>query len=133
MKCIRCGRSEKIERHHIKQRVHGGDDEDDNLENRCQPCHKFEHTLRALTWSLEYEKQIRGQKDRLIVLQRRIDVLEELNTPELIRSRGTYVSYWINSQTHHLPRGIPTKNDLEVERIIQSAFKELAQESDIEL
>ncbi len=44
MDCIRCGRTEQIEWHHIVQRVHGGGDEGNNLEPRCQPCHKYEHT-----------------------------------------------------------------------------------------
>ncbi len=112
MKCIRCGRSEKIERHHIRQRIHGGSDNDDNLEDRCQPCHKYEHTLRALTASLEYEKQ-RGQANRISCYQHRIDVLVELNTPELIKERGTYLSYWTDRTTHYLPRKILTKEESE--------------------
>jgi len=123
MNCIRCGRKEKIERHHIKQRIYGGDDSDENLENRCQPCHKYEHTLRALTASLEYEKQ-RGQTDRIACYQHRIDVLTELNTPELIRERGTYLSYWTDRTTRYLPRRIPTKEEAEEQQRFDSLLAE---------
>ena len=115
MSCIRCGRNEQIERHHKKQRIYGGSDEERNLEDRCRPCHKYEHTLRALESSLEYEKQ-RGQVDRIACYQHRIDVLTELNTPELIRERGTYLSYWIDRATRYLPRRIPTKEEAEEQR-----------------
>jgi len=119
MNCVRCGRSEQIERHHVKQRVHGGGDEEENLEDRCQPCHKYEHTLRALTASLEYEKQ-RGQKDRIACYQHRIDILVELNTPEIIRERGTYLSYWTNRSTRYLPRRILTKEESEFQQKFDS-------------
>lgn len=112
--CIRCGRSEQIERHHIKQRIHGGGDEEGNLEDRCQPCHKYEHTLRALEAKLEFEKQ-RGQADRIACYQHRIDVLNQLNRPELIVERGTYLSYWTDRTTRYLPRKIKTKAEIDFE------------------
>lgn len=112
MSCIRCGREEQIERHHKKQRIYGGNDEDGNLEDRCRPCHKYEHTLRCLEGSLEYEKQ-RGQADRIACYQHRIDVLTKLNSPELIRERGTYLSYWNDKSTRYLPRRILTKKEAE--------------------
>jgi len=123
MSCIRCGCSGKMERHHIKQRIHGGGDEDDNLEDRCHACHKYEHTLRALTASLEYEKQ-RGQTNRIACYQHRIKVLEELNTPEIIRGRKTYLSYWTDRTTNYLPRRIPTKEEAEEQRQFNSLLDE---------
>lgn len=126
MSCIRCGRNEQIERHHKKQRIYGGSDKDENLEDRCRPCHKYEHTLRALEASLEYEIQ-RGQANRIAYYQHRIDVLNELNTPEAIIERGTYLSYWTNRSTRYLPRRIPTKEEAEEQQrfdlLLSEAFK----------
>lgn len=121
--CIRCGRTKQLEEHHIKERSRGGPDEPHNKEWRCSPCHKYEHTRRALLGSLEYEKQ-RGQKDRIKVYEHRLEVLEALNTPELIRERGTYLSYWTDRTTRYLPRRIPTKQEAELDRKIEMALSE---------
>lgn len=115
MKCQRCGSAKKIEKHHIVQRIHNGSDEDDNLQELCRACHKYEHTLRALEASLEFEKW-RGQADRIACYQHRIDVLNELNTPALIAERGTYLSYWTNRPTRYLPRRMPTKGEAKFEK-----------------
>jgi len=115
MNCIRCGRSEQIEEHHVKERYRGGSDESENKEHRCRACHKFEHTWRAIRGALEYERQ-RGQKDRISCYEHRLEVLEKLNTPELIRERGTYLSYWTDNSTRYLPRRIPTKEEAELDR-----------------
>ena len=115
MICIRCGRAEQLEEHHILERVHGGGDESANKEWRCRPCHKFEHTLRGLLGALEYEKQ-RGQLSRIKCYEHRIGVLEKLNTPELIIERKTYLSYWTDRSTRYLPHRIPTKEEAEQER-----------------
>lgn len=58
--------------------------------------------------SLEYERQ-RGQKNRIGCYEHRLEVLDRLNTPELIRERGTYLSYWTDRTTRYLPRRIPTR------------------------
>ncbi len=97
--CIRCGGTENLDRHHIIQR-----------EDRCQPCHKYEHVRRQVLAALEYEQQ-RGQADRMAVFQRRLDVLDANNTPERIRFRGSYLTYWGDSATHVLPRRIPTPKE----------------------
>lgn len=113
--CVRCGRNEQIEEHHIRERRRGGGDEPENKEYRCQPCHKYEHTRRAILGALEYEKT-RGQQDRIRCYEHRLEVLDGLNTPELIRERGTYLSYWTDRSTRYLPRRIPTKEEAEQER-----------------
>lgn len=123
MACVRCGRIEQIEEHHIKERLRGGGDEPENKEKRCEPCHKYEHTWRAVMGALEYERQ-RGQKDRIKCYEHRLDVLEKLNTPELIRERGSYLSYWTDSSTHYLPRRIPTKEEAELDNQLKMALSE---------
>jgi len=115
MSCIRCGSEDRLEEHHILERVYGGSDEPENKEWRCQPCHKYEHTRRRLEASLAYEQGL-GQADRIRCYRHRLDVLEQLNTPEFIRRRGTYLSYWADPTTRYLPRRIPTKEEAEEQR-----------------
>lgn len=125
MNCIRCGRTERIEKHHIREQCHGGGEEPENKEERCQPCHKYEHTWRAVRASLEYERR-RGQQDRIRCYEHRLEVLEKLNTPELIRGRGTYLSYWTERSTRYLPRKIPTKDEAKLELQIRMFLAEVA-------
>ena len=112
MSCVRCGGEDKLEEHHIVERLRGGSDKPENKEWRCQPCHKFEHIRRSIETSLAYE-QGRGQADRIRCYEHRLEVLEQLNTPELIKERGTYLSYWTNRTTHYLHRKILTKEESE--------------------
>jgi len=113
--CIRCGRTEQIEKHRIVEGIRGGTYEPENVENRCEPCHKYEHVWRSVRASLEYERQ-RGQKDRIKCYEHRLEILEALNTPEIIRERGTYLSYWTDNSTRYLPRRIPTKEEAEFDK-----------------
>ncbi len=113
MNCIRCGRSENIEEHHIVELCCGGTDEPENKEYRCRPCHKYEHTRRLILVALYHEKKrfpsdFKGpiQHNRIDLYQRRLEVLDRLNTPEIIRVRGTYASYWGDTSLRHLPRKI---------------------------
>lgn len=125
MECIRCGGIEQIEEHHIIERCHGGGDEAENKEDRCVPCHKYEHARRAIIGALESEKA-RGQEDRIRFYQHRLEVLDKLNTIELIRERGTYLSYWSDRSTRYLPRKILTKAEArlkqQVDRILAEAM-----------
>ncbi len=115
MKCIRCGRNEDIENHHILESRFGGGNEPGNKEYRCRACHKYEHTRRRVLSALEYERS-RGQKDRIAAYEHRLEVLDRLNIIELIRERGTYISYWSVNRTHRLPRRIPTKEEAEFDK-----------------
>jgi len=108
--CVRCGSKDNLEEHHIVELLRGGSDEPENKEWRCEPCHKYEHTHRRLEASVIYE-QGRGQADRIRYYEHRLEVLENLNTPELIMERGTYLSYWTDNSTHYLPRRIPTNEE----------------------
>ena len=124
MACVRCGRNEDIEKHHILERIYDGSDEPENIEDRCRPCHKYEHARRAILGKLEYERG-RGQQDRIATYEHRLAVLDELNTPDLIRERGTYIGYWTRSSTHRLPGRIPTKDEAEVDEVM---YRQLALE-----
>ena len=128
MTCIRCGSDKNIERHHKIMRCLGGSNDDNNLEDRCRPCHKYEHTKRELEASLMYEKS-RGQVDRIACYEHRLAVLNKLNTVEIIRERGTYVSYWIDRTTRYLPRRVPTEKELaddkQLNLLLEEAMKEL--------
>jgi len=123
MPCIRCGREESLESHHIIEKSHGGGDEAENKERRCSACHDYEHAERKLLASLEYEKR-RGQVDRIRVYEHRLEVLEKLNTPELIKERGTYISYWTDNTTHRLPRRIPTQEEAELDKQLEFCLSE---------
>jgi len=100
--CIRCGSVDNLENHHVVGRVDGGGDDVENKEWRCCPCHHFEHTKRRIMRALVDIRE-QGQADRVLVLERRLEVLENLNTPDLIRERGIYQSYWVDESTHYLP------------------------------
>lgn len=117
MKCVRCGRSEQLEEHHIVARVDGGTDEPENKEWRCQPCHKYEHSRRNLMRSIEgyiihrTGHQVLGesQPDRIAAFQHRLDVLNHLNSVEAIVERGSYIAYWTDASTRELPRNMVRK------------------------
>lgn len=121
--CVRCGSEERLEDHHILERLRGGGDEPENKEWRCEPCHKYEHIHRGLEASLAYE-QGRGQADRIRCYEHRLEILEQLNTPELIKERGTYLSYWSDNSTHYLPRKILTKEESEFQGRFDSLLAE---------
>jgi len=102
--CIRCGRTEDLEEHHIVERLNGGSDAPENKEWRCRPCHKYEHAKRRILGALKREKMRRQvQIDRIRVLEHRLATLMEFNTIELIRERGTYQPYWEDETTHEYP------------------------------
>lgn len=129
MNCIRCGRVEQIEEHHIQERRYGGGDEPENKEPRCRACHKYEHTWRAVRARLEYERK-RGQQNRIKCYEHRLEILEKLNTPELIRERKTYLSYWSDTSTRYLPRRIPTKEEAELDRQLEMALSKAMSEAE---
>lgn len=110
MKCIRCGRELNIEQHHIKHKVNGGSNEPDNLEPRCRDCHKYQHTKETLLLNVQrYAEELKRESENsrrykmilanLKMQLHRLEVLNELNTVELITERG-YTSYWVDSTTH---------------------------------
>jgi len=108
--CIRCGREEKIENHHIIARVDGGGDEGENKEPRCLACHDYEHARRKVLASIQSweDKLERARKvsrrlairARLELLRHRLEVMDSLNSPEQIRLTGKYTTYWTDETTH---------------------------------
>lgn len=91
--CTRCGNSDKIESHHIVFKSLGGSDDKENRKNLCQACHDFVHAEEAVKRSLVYYEK------RVKLLEYRLQVLNELNTPENIKKLG-YRSYWVDEKTH---------------------------------
>lgn len=127
LNCIRCGRSEQIEEHHIVELCHGGSDDPRNKEYRCGPCHKYEHTRRLILVALFYERKrdrTDRQRERIEIYRRRLEALDNLNTPELIRERGTYLSYWSDTSLHELPRKICSKQELALNLQINDELSE---------
>jgi len=123
LNCIRCGRTDQIEEHHIVELRHGGSDEPSNKEFRCRACHQYEHTRRLILVALFHEKQ-RGQSDRIGLYQRRLEALDRLNTVELIRERGTYLSYWGDISLRRPPRPIRTKQEEELKNQLEMVVSE---------
>jgi hypothetical protein len=122
--CRRCGRTEHVQEHHIKQRKDGGGDEPENKEDLCDACHDFEHARREIVHSIEsWEEKVRRArkvtrrqaiKARLDLLGHRLEVLEALNKPEAIARTGKYTSYWVDETTHNV---IPVPPDSETAEI----------------
>ena len=114
-KCVWCGRDNvPLEEHHIIPRIDGGSDDPENKEPRCVPCHKFRHAELNILQALEKEKgdaQNKNRLERIAVLEHRLEVLRSLNTPELIRERGTYQTYWGDETTCYFPRRILKKEE----------------------
>ncbi len=123
MGCIRCGREEKIENHHIIARIDGGGDELENKEGRCLACHYYEHARRKLIGSIQSWEDKLGRARKLSrrlairalleLLRHRLEVLDSLNTPEQIRLTGKYTTYWADETTHEvipIPREVETEN-----------------------
>ena len=112
MACIRCGREEKIENHHIIARIDGGGDEPENKEPLCDACHDYEHARREILASIQrWEgKLVAARKvsrrlairSHLEVLRHRLEVLDSLNSPEQIRLTGKYTTYWTDETTHEI-------------------------------
>lgn len=100
--CTRCTRTTKLERHHKQRRIDGGGDEESNLEDLCQPCHRYETTRFDIVTKLE-DEVMSGQLNRISVLQARLAVLNRINSPARIKLRGSYRSYWPLTGRTRLP------------------------------
>ena len=109
MNCFRCGRAKDIEKHHIILRSEGGSDDDNNKKALCLACHDFIHARRLKKSHLNMERRL-GDVPRIKVWEHRLEVLNKLNKPKLIRVRGTYIGYWEDDTTHFMPlRGLTVK------------------------
>jgi len=112
MSCRRCGRNDDIEKHHIIQRVDGGTDEPENLEDLCSACHDYEHAKREIINKIGHTQEKLNKaykisrknalKEYLDMLNHRLEVLKSLNAPEQIRLTGKYTTYWVVETTHDI-------------------------------
>ena len=103
--CYRCGRTDQIERHHIKHRADGGTDEESNLRDLCLPCHDYQHSLENIEFHIKLNEK-KHQDERKQIWLYRLKVLNCLNAPEIIKLRGTFVSYWEDVKTHYMSREV---------------------------
>jgi hypothetical protein len=107
--CERCGSEKNIEKHHVRQQKDDGGDIDINIQPLCKGCHDFKHAYKIIKAEIVLYSE--NQPERLKLLRHRLEVLIAFNTPELIKERGTYKSYWDDLSTHNsLPRRITIKS-----------------------
>jgi len=102
MKCSRCGATDRpTERHHITPFCYGGGDEPDNMADLCSPCHHYFNVRQKLQEDLENYRKRNDQYGRQMaeVYAVRLAKLDELNAPDIIRSKGTYESYYGHTTT----------------------------------
>lgn len=85
--CDRCGYLDKLEKHHKKHKADGGSDANPNRRWLCQGCHDYQHALDAT------KRAIKAEERRLGILRKRLQIIEEENTPDQIRGRG-YQAYF---------------------------------------
>lgn len=103
-KCERCDATENIEKDHIIMKTKGGSDDASNKRLLCRGCHDYRHAKDNILKEIQrYDRkekhsedygQFKGFINRLTMLQYRLAILEKFNTPELIRERQKYKSYW---------------------------------------
>lgn len=87
-KCKRCGYiGGLLEKHHKKQKVDGGSDSSPNRIWYCVGCHDYEHARRKIIEAIEVEQ------DRIAVLNKRLEILDRLNSPQQVKKRG-YQGYF---------------------------------------
>jgi hypothetical protein len=113
MICSRCGNDKQIEIHHIIHRARGGKNNPDNLKPLCRGCHDYQHSLEDIMEHIADNKR-KNQVARLKIWEYRLEVLETLNTPELIRERG-FTSYWIDIKTHYMGREVKNYNPPQIQ------------------
>ena len=97
--CIRCGREDHLNQHHKIFKSRGGSDEPHNKEPRCSACHTYLHSRQVILDSIEVETQ----PNRLAIYYERLRVIDELNTPEFIKERGTYQTWGIRKDILTIP------------------------------
>lgn len=86
--CRRCGAIDRLmESHHKKFKSKGGSDAAPNRILYCNECHDYIHARENITTAIVAEER------RLEVLRKRLEILDKLNTPDLIKVGG-YQSYF---------------------------------------
>lgn len=103
--CMRCGATEKLEEDHIIPKSRGGTDELSNKRILCSGCHDFRHARDDILNSIDNQLSLLGTTHfnsvKFSMWIMRLGVLEAFNTPQRIRERGYYMSYWDVPTTHY--------------------------------
>ncbi len=86
--CQRCGYILNLEKHRIVHGIEGGKYTSENIRILCKSCHDYQHAKDTVQAAIEREKE------RLRILQRRLELIESLNTPERLAQGETYQSYF---------------------------------------
>lgn len=104
-KCVRCGSTENLEDDHIIPKSEGGTDEPSNKRWLCEGCHDYRHArdkiIIEINIQLKWAKTGSHNPAKLSMWLLRLGVLEAFNTPELMRERKKYLSYWSLNATHY--------------------------------
>lgn len=89
-RCVICGSTENLHKHHIIQRKDGGTDIDENLVYLCRDCHEDVHAGRVYI-PIKGMKQWRalGTMNAIIGELRKIPRLEFIPAPDAARARKT--------------------------------------------
>lgn len=104
--CCRCGRTSGLEEDHIIPKCKGGSNDHSNKRWLCTACHDFRHARdqvlreieKCLKAALTKAPYYSPENTSLWIF--RLGVLEAFNTPEKIRERGKYMSYFEVNATH---------------------------------
>ena len=103
--CVRCGRMDELEENHKIPKSKGGTDDDDNKRFLCRACHDYRHARDNIDQEIKYAiariGNEKGSEIKLTMWIFRLGVLEAFNTPEMIRQRKTFQSYWEENATHY--------------------------------
>jgi 5-methylcytosine-specific restriction endonuclease McrA len=70
LRCMKCGKIDNCERHHVIPKSAGGRDDQDNLIDLCRKCHKDKHDSK---WEIEEVVPV----EKLEILRRRYNVIKE--------------------------------------------------------
>ncbi len=124
--CVRCGRTEHLEREHIIALADGGDDKPENLQWMCAKCHDYKHAREKVL------SQIRDYKEawRKEMWQYRLEALDRLNPPteEKFHSYGedfkTSWTYWDSLRKKRARAELEKKGRTSMEQYITIEFVE---------
>jgi len=106
VKCVRCGSKKNLQEDHIIPKSRGGTDDPSNKRWLCEACHDFRHARDNIIdeinkWIRLFDDEcFNSAKFSMYIM--RLGVLEAFNTPEKIRERGTYMTYWKIPATRYI-------------------------------
>jgi len=105
VRCARCHSTKDIEKHHIVPKSRGGSNRKSNKRFLCSACHDYEHAKDNIIKAINNQLRLLGTKNfnsaKFTMYIMRLGVVEAFNTPEKIKKRGTYMSYWKVPTIHY--------------------------------